>query len=167
MSSRTNGKFPWERQKKMKAAGYARDLEATRDLPYAEKFDGFFRLREQAKNGEFQIVVAAFPGVLGDNYEELVSNLWRCAKVGLLVAFTEKEGDRHFLQERPPTTRTRPPSPGSLPPNIPPSATNPTPTWVGSRDRALGDPEDLLGANGVSGGCGRRVGCWPRPRVSR
>ena len=79
----------------MTAASYARDLDATRDLPYAEKFDGFFRLCEQAKNGEFQIVVAAFPKILGDNYEELVSNLWRCAKAGLLVAFAEKEAEEY------------------------------------------------------------------------
>ena len=95
MNHKTNGKFPWEKQEKMKAAGYARDLDATRDLPYAEKFDDFFRLCEQAKNSEFQIVVAAFPEILGDNYEELVSNLWRCAKVGLLVAFTKKEPEAY------------------------------------------------------------------------
>jgi hypothetical protein len=79
----------------MKAAGYARDLDATRDLPYGEKFADFFRLCEQAKNGEFQVVVAAFPEVLGDNYEELVSNLWRCAKEGLLVAFAKKEAEEY------------------------------------------------------------------------
>lgn len=92
MNGKTNGKFPWETHKKMTAASYARDLDATRDLPYAEKFDGFFRLCEQAKSGEFQIVVTAFPEILGDNYEELVSNLWRCAKAGLFVAFARKEG---------------------------------------------------------------------------
>ena len=95
MTHKTNGRLPWERPEKMKAAGYARDLDATRDLPYAEKFDGFFRLCEQAENGEFQIVVAAFPEILGDNYEELVSNLWRCAKEGLLVAFAKKEGEAY------------------------------------------------------------------------
>ena len=95
MTNKTNGRFPWEKHKKMTAASYARDLKATRDLPYGEKFDGFFRLCEQAKNGEFQIVVAAFPEVLGDNYEELVSNLWRCAKAGLLVAFAEKEAKEY------------------------------------------------------------------------
>ena len=95
MSSGTNGKFPWERQKKMKAAGYARDLDATCDLPYGEKFADFFRLCDQGKQGEFQIVVAAFPEILGDNYEEFVSNLWRCAKAGLLVAFAKKEGEAY------------------------------------------------------------------------
>lgn len=95
MTKGTNGRFPWERQKKMTAAGYARDLDATRDLPYGEKFADFFRLCERGESGEFQIVVAAFPEVLGDNYEELVSNLWRCAKAGLLVAFAKKEGEEY------------------------------------------------------------------------
>jgi hypothetical protein len=98
MNNNPNGRFPWEKHKKMKAAGYARDLDATRDLPYGEKFADFFRLceqGEQGEQGEFQIVVAAFPAILGDNYEELVSNLWRCAKVGLLVAFAKKEAEEY------------------------------------------------------------------------
>ena len=95
MTNNSNGKFPWEKQEKMKAAGYARDLDATRDLPYAEKFGDLFRLCEQADSSKFQIILAAFPEVLGDNYEELVSNLWRCAKAGLLVAFSEKEGEAY------------------------------------------------------------------------
>ena len=95
MANSTNGRFPWEKHPKMTAAGYARDLDATRDLPYGEKFADFFRLCEQAKSGEFQIVVAAFPEVLGDQYEELVSNLWRCAKAGLLVAFAKKEAEEY------------------------------------------------------------------------
>ena len=95
MTNNSNGKFPWEKHKMMKAASYARDLDATYDLPYGEKFADFFRLCDQGKQGEFQIVVAAFPEILGDNYEELVSNLWRCAKAGLLVAFTKKEGEAY------------------------------------------------------------------------
>jgi hypothetical protein len=38
MSHKTNGRFPWERDKKMKAAAYYRDFDATRFLPYEEKF---------------------------------------------------------------------------------------------------------------------------------
>jgi hypothetical protein len=95
MTHKTNGRFPWERPEKMKAAGYARDLDATRDLPYGEKFADFFRLCDQGKQGDFQIVLVAFPEILGDNYEELVSNLWRCAKAGLLVAFTNKEPETY------------------------------------------------------------------------
>ena len=95
MTKGTNGRFPWERQKKMTAAAYARDLDATRDLPYGEKFADFFRLCERGEQSGFQIVVAAFPEVLGDNYEELISNLWRCAKAGLLVAFANKEPEAY------------------------------------------------------------------------
>ena len=95
MTKGTNGRFPWERQKKMTAAAYARDLDATGDLPYGEKFADFFRLCEQGERGNFQIVVAAFPEILGDNYEELVSNLWRCAKAGLVVAFAKKEPEAY------------------------------------------------------------------------
>ena len=95
MTNGTNGRFPWEKEKKMKAAGYARDLDATRDLPYGEKFADFFHLCDQAGSGEFQIVLAAFPEVLGDNYEELVSNLWRCAKAGFLMAFSQKEAEEY------------------------------------------------------------------------
>ena len=80
---------------RMTAAGYARDLDATRDLPYGEKFADFLQLCERGESGEFQIVAAAFPEVLGDNYEELVSNLWRCAKAGLLVAFANKEPEAY------------------------------------------------------------------------
>jgi len=44
MANRTNGRFPWEKYKKMTAAAYSRDLDATRGLPYAEKFADFFRI---------------------------------------------------------------------------------------------------------------------------
>ena len=89
--SKTNGRFPWERDKKMTMAAYYRDLDATRDLPYEEKFSGLLSLCEKAKNGEFEIVVVAKPEILGDNYEELVGNLRRCAQAGLLVAIAEKK----------------------------------------------------------------------------
>ena len=78
----------------MKAAAYCRDLDATRFLPYEEKFSGLLRLREEAKKGEFEIVVVARPEILGDDYEELVGNLRLCAKAGLLVAIAEKKESR-------------------------------------------------------------------------
>jgi hypothetical protein len=90
MPQKSNGHFPWERSKKFTAAAYYRDLDATRDLPDEEKFSGLLRLCEEAKKGEFEIVVVVSPEILGDDYEELVGNLRRCAKVGLLVAFAEK-----------------------------------------------------------------------------
>jgi hypothetical protein len=91
MARRTNGHFPWESGKKMRAAAYYRDLDATRDLPYEEKFSGLLRLWEEAKKGEFEVVVSARPEILGDDYEELVANLRRCARAGLLVAFAEEK----------------------------------------------------------------------------
>lgn len=92
MPHHTNGQFPWERDKKMKAAAYYRDLDASRFLPQEEKFSGLLRTCEQAKKGEFEIVIVAKPEILGDDYEELVGNLRRCAKAGLLVAIAEKKG---------------------------------------------------------------------------
>ena len=91
MPHKTNGHFPWESGKKMRAAAYYRDLDATRFLPYEEKFSGLLRLWKEAEKGDFEIVVVAKPEILGDNYEELVGNLRRCAQAGLLVAFAEKK----------------------------------------------------------------------------
>ena len=53
MANKTNGRFPWERYTKLKAGGYVRDLDATRELPYGEKFSDFFRLCERAEKGGF------------------------------------------------------------------------------------------------------------------
>ena len=91
MTHHTNGRFPWERDKKLKMASYARDLDATRFLPYEEKFSGLLRLWEEAKKDEFEIILVAKPEILGDNYEELVGNLRRCGQAGLLVAIAEKK----------------------------------------------------------------------------
>ncbi|MGA2257636.1 MAG: hypothetical protein ABSG53_23485 [Thermoguttaceae bacterium] len=93
MPHHTNGRFPWERDKKMKAASYARDLDATRFLPYEEKFSGLLRIWEEARKGEIEIILVAKPEILGDDYEELIENLRRCAKAGLLVAIAEKKAD--------------------------------------------------------------------------
>ena len=91
MTQHTNGRFPWERDRKLKMAAYYRDLDATRDLPYEEKFSGLLGLWEEAKKGEFEIVVGASPEILGDNYDEVITNLRRCAQAGLLVAIAEKK----------------------------------------------------------------------------
>lgn len=87
-----NGRFPWENSPNMKAAQYTRDVEATRSSPYEEKFGGFIRLCEEATSGQFQVVIVAFPEVLGDNYEELVRNLGYAAQAGLLMAVAGTEG---------------------------------------------------------------------------
>ena len=87
MGDNGKGRFPWEKRQNMKAAEYTRDLDAIAGLPYEEKFAGFLRLCEESGKGTYQIVVVAFPAVLGDDYEELISNLAEAAKAGLLVAF--------------------------------------------------------------------------------
>ena len=73
----------------MNGASYTRDLNASRNLPYEEKFDGFLQLCEHAGEGAYQIVVVAFPAILGDDYDELIRNLEQAARVGLLVAFAK------------------------------------------------------------------------------
>src|SRR5579884_1393538 len=78
--------FGPNKQKSMKAAQYTRDIHETRHQPYGQKFAGFHTLCEEAATGAFDLVIVAFPEVLGDNYEELVSNLSRAAAAGLLLA---------------------------------------------------------------------------------
>jgi hypothetical protein len=90
--SKTNGHFPWEKGGKMPVASYVRDLEATRNLPFDDKFSGLLRLCDEAKHGTFRVIVAVRPEILGDDYEELVSNLLRCAQAGLMIAFAEPQG---------------------------------------------------------------------------
>ncbi len=92
MPHKTNGHFPWERDRKLKMVAYYRDLDATQFLPYEEEFSGLLGLWEEAKKGEFEIVVVAKPEILSDDYDELITNLRRCAQAGLLVAITSKEG---------------------------------------------------------------------------
>ena len=90
MGDNGNGRFAWRGNQKMQAASYARDLKATRDLPYHEKFSDLVRLCEQARTGKYQIVIVAFPEVLGDDYDELVRNIAMCAEAGLLIAVTHR-----------------------------------------------------------------------------
>lgn len=91
MAHGTDGRFPWERGD-MRAAAYSRDLAAGRLLPFDEKFSGLLRMCEQAKKGEFEILIVAGPETLGDDYEELLGNLRRLAEAGLLVAIAEQKG---------------------------------------------------------------------------
>ena len=71
---------------------YARDIEATRDLPYSEKFADLLQLCEQGSKGEFETLIVAFLRILGDNYDELFRNLGQCAKAELLVAVAKDDG---------------------------------------------------------------------------
>lgn len=86
MSKVIEAQFGAKKQRSMKAAQYTRDMENTRHQPYGQKFAGFHELCEEATTGAFEMVIVAFPEVLGDNYTELVSNLSRAAAVGLLIA---------------------------------------------------------------------------------
>jgi len=81
--------FGAKKQKSFRAAQYSRDLDGTRQQPYQQKFAGFHELCEEAATGAFDMVIVAFPEVLGDNYTELVSNLSRAAAAGLLIAIAE------------------------------------------------------------------------------
>jgi hypothetical protein len=89
MSKVIEVQFGAKKQKSMKAAQYTRDMEYTRQQPYDQKFAGFHKLCEEATTGAFDMVIVAFPEVLGDNYTELLSNLSRAAAVGLLIAIAD------------------------------------------------------------------------------
>jgi hypothetical protein len=86
MSKVIEVQFGANKQKSMKAVQYMRDMDDTRQQPYEHKFANFHKLCEEATTGAFDMVIVAFPEVLGDNYTELVSNLSRAAAVGLLIA---------------------------------------------------------------------------------
>jgi anaerobic glycerol-3-phosphate dehydrogenase len=86
MSNVIEVQFGAKKQKSMKAAQYTRDIDATRQQPYRQKFASFHKLCDEAASGAFDAVIVAFPEVLGDNNEELVSNLSRAASAGLLIA---------------------------------------------------------------------------------
>ena len=86
MSNVIEVQFGAKKQNSMKAAQYTRDIDATRQQSYRQKFASFHQLCEEAATGAFDVIIVAFPEVLGDNHEELVSNLSRAASVGLLIA---------------------------------------------------------------------------------
>lgn len=86
MSKVIEVQFGAKKQKSMKAVQYIRDIDDTRHQPYGQKFAGFLELCEEATTGAFDMVIVAFPEVLGDNYTELVSNLSRAAAAGLPIA---------------------------------------------------------------------------------
>jgi DNA repair photolyase len=83
--------------KKMKGAAYYRDMDATRLLPYKDKFTGLLRLCAKAKKNGWQVLIVASPEILGDDYEELVTNLRQAAKAGMMVAFA-KDANAGFEQ---------------------------------------------------------------------
>jgi hypothetical protein len=76
-------------KEKLIGAAYFRDIDATRRLPYEDKFAGFLKICAQAERRGFQVLIVASPEILGDDYEELVANLRRCSSVGMMVAVAE------------------------------------------------------------------------------
>jgi hypothetical protein len=53
---------------------------------HAEKFAMFLELIETAKRGDIDVVVVAYPWVLGDTYEELIENLGLLADAKVQLA---------------------------------------------------------------------------------
>ena len=58
---------------------------------HREKYANFLCMIEDAKATKFEVVIVAYPSVLGDNYEELIINLGllASAKLKLLIADAE------------------------------------------------------------------------------
>ena len=97
MSNVIEGKFGPKKRQRMKAAQYMRDIEKTRQQPYEQKFASFLELCDEAASGKFEVVIVAFPEVLGDNYDELISNLSYAAEAGLLIATADGSPARAIL----------------------------------------------------------------------
>ena len=93
MSNVIEFKFGAKKQNGMKAAQYIRDIDRTRRQPYEQKFANFHKLCDDASSGDFDVVLVSFPEVLGDSYDELVSNLLYASKAGLLVAVADANSD--------------------------------------------------------------------------
>jgi len=58
---------------------------------HKRKYAGFLRLCQESKANEVKVVVVSHPKVLGDNYEELVTNLGLLAEHGLTLGIAGKE----------------------------------------------------------------------------
>lgn len=50
------------------------------------KYASFIRMIDQAKQGDFQAVVIASPVVIGDDYNEIITNLGLLATAGLALS---------------------------------------------------------------------------------
>lgn len=79
--------------KKPKAAVFVREVplyppEEVLGLYYCEKWAKFDELLERCK-GEVDILIVAFPEVLGDDYLELLVNLSKVAKAGLRLSIAK------------------------------------------------------------------------------
>ncbi len=74
----------------MKAAAYQRDLKATAHLGYEEKFPALLDLCDQAASGALEVVIVAYPEILGDSEEEFIRNLSLLSDAGLLLVVAQR-----------------------------------------------------------------------------
>ncbi len=77
-----------------KTVSYDRDFKTPRRLSYNEKFADFFQLCNEARNTGCKVLLIHAPEVLGDTYQELVSNLYHCAWAGLVVQIVQRKEDQ-------------------------------------------------------------------------
>ena len=90
MSNVIEGYFGPKKTLRMKAVAYQRDLKATAQLGYEEKFAALLDLCDQAASGAFEVVIVAYPEILGDSEEELIRNLSLLSDTGLLLVVAQK-----------------------------------------------------------------------------
>jgi hypothetical protein len=86
MSNVIEGYFGPQKKQRMKAVRYVRDFKDGENLPYEQKFSALFDLCEDAATGAFEVVIVAYPEVLGQTEEEFIRNLSLLSEAGLLVS---------------------------------------------------------------------------------
>lgn len=60
-------------------------------MTHDEKYKEFSRLIAEADKNEIDVVVIAYPQVIGDNYEEIVENLGKIADAGLSLCIAGRK----------------------------------------------------------------------------
>ncbi len=90
MSNVIEGSFGPKKNLRMKAVAYQRDLKATTHLGYEEKFAALLDLCDQAASGAFDVVIVAYPEILGDSEEEFIRNMSLLSDTGLLLIVAQK-----------------------------------------------------------------------------
>ncbi len=90
MSNVIEGCFGPKKTLRMKAVAYQRDLKTTANLGYEEKFASLLDLCDEAASGAFDVVIIAYPEILGDSEEEIIRNLSLLSDAGLLLVVAQK-----------------------------------------------------------------------------
>ena len=60
-------------------------------VPYAKKFKNFIRMCKEAKDREIEVVVVAYPWVLGDTYQEVLQSLSLLAEQNLSLTIAKPQ----------------------------------------------------------------------------